>query len=932
VKLSSYLLLLFAIVTGITAQAQNLGRISGKIINEKNEPVVSASVSVKGSSRGTSSGVDGTFILQLPVGKYEITIKALGYATKVISDVEITVNGVNDLNIILQATSKDLEDVVVKSTASGRRETINTAIAFQRNTNTVASVVSAEAIRRSPDRNTSEVLKRTPGASVQDGKFLIVRGLADRYNQAMLNGILLTSTEPDRKTFSFDLIPAAVIDNIVINKAFVPEYPGEWAGGLVQVNTRDIPAKGFFNVQMGTGFNTQTTFKPFYKETQGGKWDIFGWDDGTRALPAGYTTKSGFDTLSNNDKTAIGKQLRNSWSAKQINAPLNFSLQANGGFNTKFFGKTVGGTLAVIYSRNNRLIKQENISNTLLNSGGFTQNYRLEDDRYIQDVSWGALAGLAYQIDQRNKISVKTLMNVNAPDAVTQREGYDFNRDESIKGSEFTFKQNTFSSTQLIGDHKIDNNLALKWYGSFNILDGYVPDQRRILYTKANSPSAQYLLLISNALSQNSGSRIYQTLSDYIYTAGGDMAYNFNLWKLKQTVKGGYMLQIKDRLYDAQLFANYLPIDNPTLRQQPAEVVFNPSNFGDGSSNSNLFAFSAIKNSTFRYMANTILNAGFIQLDNQFTKKLRVVWGLRVENYDQLIGSNKTWDPRHLHIVTRDFLPGINLTYKIDNLSNLRLSGSQTVIRPELRELASLNLYDFELNASVQGKPTLERTKITNLDIRYELYPKAGEVFTLGLFYKDFAKPIEQLFEEGIGGASTFYYANAKNAYSYGVEMEFRKKLDFISLRNFTFHANAAYIYSKIKDESLKVDRPLQGQSPYLLNLALMYDLPKHGFTTTVLFNQIGERIFLVGSIQAGAGSPDIYEAPRPVLDIQFSKKVIKQRGEFRLNISDLLNQKQYFYQNSDDKKSFQKGEDANRFTRKFGTTFSLTFNYAFIK
>ncbi|MCE3283296.1 MAG: TonB-dependent receptor, partial [Chitinophagaceae bacterium] len=836
---------------------------------------------------------------------------------------------------VLVVSAGDVGDVVVRSTAtSSRRETVNAGIQYQRNTNTVASVVSAEAIRRSPDRNTGEVLKRTPGASIQEGRFIIVRGLADRYNQAMLNGILLTSTEPDRKTFSFDVIPAAMIDNIVINKAFVPEYPGEWAGGLIQVNTRDIPSKGYLNLQLGTGFNTQSTGRLFYKDPRGGKWDWLGMDDGTRALPGLYTTKSGFDTLSNTQKIAIGKQLRNSWSPRQVTAAPNFSFQGNGGFNSKLFGKSIGGAFSLIYSRTNRYIEQENISNTLTGTGSFTRNYDLQDDRYAQDVTWGALGSLALQFNPRNRVSLKSLLNINAGNAVTQRHGIDFNRDEELKGNEFTFRQNTFSSTQLTGDHKLNNKISFKWYGSFNILDGYVPDQRRILYARQANTSAPYLLLLSNTLSQQSGSRIFQNLSDYIYTAGGDLSYSFDWLGQKQTLKGGYMFQVKDRLYDAKLFANYLPMDNATLRQLPTSQVFAVSNFGNGESNSNLLSFDAIKGSNFRYMANTILNASYVQMDNQLTSQLRLVWGLRVEDYDQLVGSVKKSDPRHTHVIVRDYLPGLNATYKLNKNNNIRVSASQTVIRPELRELSFLNLYDFELNASVQGKPTLQRTKVTNLDVRYELYPKTGEVFTVGAFYKYFDKPIEQIFDEGIGGASTFSYQNPEKATSYGAEIELRKKLDFIGkgMKHFTFQMNAAYIRSRIKDATFNVDRPLQGQSPYLLNFGLMYDLPERGFTATVLFNQVGERIYLVGSIQAGAGSPDIYEAPRPVLDLQLSKKAFKDRGEFRLNITDLINQTQYFYQNGDTKTTFQKDKDAYRFTRKFGTTVNLTFNYSFIK
>jgi outer membrane receptor protein involved in Fe transport len=931
VKLITYLVLSLILIS-TAAFSQTQGRISGKVINDKNEAVSGATITVKGVAKGTNTGVDGNFVLVLPAGKYEITIKALGYAVKVIGDVEVTQNGVTDLNVVVESSSKDLDNVTVESRSSGRRETVNTAIAFQRNTNTVASVVSAEAIRRSPDRNTGEVLKRTPGASVQEGRFLIVRGLADRYNQAMLNGVLLTSTEPDRKTFSFDLIPASMIDNLVINKAFVPEYPGEWAGGLIQVNTKDIPAKGFLNVQIGTGFNTQSTGRTFYRDAQSGKYDWWlGIEDGTRALPAGYTTKSGFDTFNNPSKIAIGKQLRNSWSPKGTTALPNVSLQANAGFNTKFLGKNVGGIFGIIYSRNNRILEQTNSSNAL--SGGvFTRNFELEDDRYVQDITWGALGSLSMQFNPKHKVSIRSLINVNAPNAVVQRTGFDFTRDEFIRGTELTFKQNTFNSTQLTGDHKLCNKLSFKWYGSFNILDGYIPDQRRIQYTRQNVAGAPYLLLISNTLAQNSGSRIFQDLSDYIYTAGGDLTYNYNMFGLKQAIKGGYMLQIKDRLYDAKLFANYLPRDNAALRQLTADQVFNQSNFGNGEANSTLFAFDAIKGSSFRYMANTILNAGFLQFDNQFTRNLRVVWGLRVEDYDQLVGSVKKWDPRHTHVVVRDYLPGLNLTYKLNKNNNLRVSASQTVIRPELRELAFLNLYDFELNASVQGKPSLERTKVTNLDARYEIYPQAGEMFTFGVFYKNFEKPIEQVFNEGIGGASTFSFQNATKARAYGVELEFRKKLDFINFRNFTIQGNASYINSRVEDDKLNIDRKLQGQSPYLLNLGLMYDLPKKGFSATLLFNQAGERIYLVGDLSGGAGSPDIYEAPRPVLDLQLTKKAFKDRGEFRLNVQDILNQRQYFYQNADTKFTFQKNSDAYRFTRRFGTTVNITFNYAFIR
>lgn len=907
------------------SQAQK-GKVEGKVTDAKTgQPLAGVSVTVKGAQTGTSTNVDGRYVLNINAGTITLTLSFQG-VSKDVEGIEIVANKVTTQDITFEQKGKAGEAVTIRAPSNARKETAASLIAFQKNTNTVASVISAEAIRRSPDKNTGEVLKRTPGASIQEGKFIVVRGLADRYNQAMLNGILLTSTEPDRKTFSFDLIPSSMVDNIVINKAFVPEYPGEWAGGLIQVNTKDIPAKNFFNIQIGTGFNAQTIGKTFLKD-KGGKTDWLGIDDGVRALPTSYKTKSTFDMLSPAEKAAIGKQMPNAWAPVSGNAPVNAQLQINGGFNTTFLNKKIGGTLGIVYNKTNRYLDVLNRQNSLSNNV-FSTVYNYNDDRFVQDVMMGALGSLTMQLNNYNKISAKAIVNVNSVNSVTSRTGTDFGRDEELKGTEFTFKQNTFFTGQLTGEHKVAKNVQFKWYGAFNILDGYSPDQRRILYSKALNSSNPYRLIISNSLSQQSGSRIFQNLSDYIYTGGGDLSYSFNMGSRKQTVKGGYMLQVKDRLYDAKLFAIYLPVDNDALRQLSAGEVFSAENFGDGSGNK--FGFDAIKGNTFRYLANTILNAGYLQFDNQFTDELRVVWGLRIEDYDQLVGSVKAYDPRHTHSEVTDYLPGLNATYKVNNKINIRLSGSQTVIRPEFRELSFLNIYDFELNASVQGNPALKRTKVTNLDLRYESYPRAGEVFTLGVFYKNFKDPIEQIFNEGSGGSSTFSFQNPQKATSYGAEVEFRKKLDFAAvLKNFTFQANASYIHSEVKDERFKISRSLQGQSPYVLNAGLLYDIEKLGLSATLLYNRVGERIYLVGDLTSGAGSPDIYEAPRSLVDFQVTKKLLKNKGELRLNISDILGQTQYFYQNAGGKESFQKSSDAYRFTRRFGTTFGLTFNYS---
>ena len=932
-----FLLLIMLSLFGTSGFSQK-GKVEGKVTDAKTgQPLTGVTVINKQNGKGTSTDVEGRYIILVDgLTKVSLVFTYNG-VTQQVDDIEIKEGIVTVQDVSLTQREKTEDAVVVRAPSTARKETAASLITFQKNTNTVASVISAEAIRRSPDRNTGEILKRTPGTSIQDGKFIIVRGLADRYNQAMLNGILLTSTEPDRKTFSFDLIPAQMIDNIIINKAFVPEYPGEWAGGLIQVNTKDIPAKNFFNIQIGSGFNTQTIGKNFLKESKGGKTDWLGIDDGTRALSASYKGKSNFDTIGTTGlfggKTQVGKDLRNAWSPVAVSAPLNRSVQINGGFTGKLFNKKIGGTVGVSYNKNYRTQLLLNRNNNLIIPTNGTENIfginsSYDDIKYTQEINVGGIASMSLQINSLNKLSAKVLVNVNGTNAILDRIGADSTRPNPLqRGNDFTFKQNTFFTTQINGEHGIANSVKLKWYGAFNILDGYVPDQRRLMYERGTT-AEPFKAIISNNLSQSSGSRIFQSLSDYIYTGGGDIAYIFNAFGTKQTLKAGYMFQVKDRLYDAQLFANFLPKDNDALRLLSPDKIFAPENFGDGTGAK--FGFDAIKNKNFRYIANTILNAGFLQLDNQFGKKFRAVWGLRVENYDQLIGSVKKYDPRHLTTNQTDFLPGINLTYKLNNKTNIRVSGSQTVIRPELRELASISLYDFELNASVNGDPKLKRTKVINTDVRYEIYPRAGEVFSIGLFYKDFKDPIEQFYNEDGGGS--FSFVNPTKAYSYGVEIEVRKKLDLSpAFKNFTFQSNLSLIKSNVKDAILDLNRPLQGQSNYVINAGLLYDLEKYGLSTTALFNMIGRRIYVVGGATAFSGTPNIWELPRPLLDFQIAKKVLQKKGEIKLNITDIINQKQIFYQNNSINGNFEfdKTKDAYRFTRINGTTFSLTFNYS---
>jgi len=914
------LILSFGIFWTAAVQAQQV-KLRGKIVDDRNEGIAGASVKTMHGT-GSYTNMDGVFELNVSGSSDTLEVSAVGYASKTVA-VTITAS-MDELLIALQTNTKNLGAVVVTARSSSRRESVHALIAFQRNTNTVASVISAEAIRRSPDRTTGEVLKRVPGTSMQEGKYLVVRGLSDRYNQAMLNGILLNSTEPDRKTFSFDLFPAAMIDNIIINKAFVPELPGEWAGGLVQVQTKEIPSSGFLNIQIGTGFNSQTIGKDFY-QYHGGGLDWLGVEDGTRALPVHLPTKTEFSELDQQQQNEYGKGFRNVWQATPGTAPLNRSFQLNGGFAGTLFKKKVGGVLSLVYNQSNRRLPFENA--VIANNGGDVELV-YQNNRYTRDVLAGVLANFSVQLSDHHRISFKNLLNVNSSDFVIDRyDGRDYilgpGSGDRVKAQELGFRQNTFLNTQLVGEHHLPAlQMKAKWYGGFNILDQYIPDQRRLMYTQDHTdPGAPFLALIGLGASQKSGSIFYSTLSDYIYNAGGELGRSFDLFGQKQTVKAGYLFQVKDRLFNSRPF--FINTASTTIKSLPADQIFDPQNFGTTAGD---LQFGALNGLAYRYLANSILNAGFVQFDNVFSDKLRIIWGLRIEDFDQLVGSVKTNDPRHVHTRVTDLLPGINITYKTNAATNLRLSGSQTLVRPEFRELSPFAFYDFELNAQVVGNNQAQRTKITNLDLRYEIYPRGGELVTIGVFYKHFSNPIEYYFNRTGPATNTFNVANTKEATAFGAEFEFRKKLDFIGhgLKHFTLSGNFSYIHSRVKD-TVMLDRPMQGQSPYLVNAAVQYDLENAGLSTTLLFNQIGRRILFVGNEAVS----DIWENPRPLIDFQIAKKILKQKGELKLNVSDLFNRRAYFYHDLDANGKYkEQSADRLAINRNYGTNYSVTFSY----
>ena len=905
-------------------------KISGKVSDQASgTPLVGASVMIESTKAGVKTDVEGNFFISLETGKtYNLLISNIGYQPKIINDIKPAVSGNEPINVSLEHGSATLTNVVVRSTP--RRESIASLYAVQKNSSAISDGISAESIQRSPDRNTGEVLKRVSGTSVQDNKFVVVRGLNERYNTSMLNNSVLPSTEPDKKAFSFDIIPASLVDNVTIYKSPTPDLPGDFAGGAVKVTTKDFPIKSLSQLQFVVGYNTITTFKPFYKQDPVGKFDALGYFDNSRLMPGGYYNNRGaeFINLTNEQKLEITKQFPNNF-AYQTACPSqpNFNISYTGG-NTKILSNNnkFGYIFSLSYTAGRRVVeryRQEYETYGILDYFYNTTGY---DMRTITS----ALVNLSYSYG-RSKISLKTLFNNDFIKNVSLRTG----TNQVNPSSPFYYKSsfsegnaNGIGSAVLEGLHSLNKNWTVDWNASYSIAWRWQPDQT-VLAFHTNPNSYDYYLSLSNENSPDilNAGRVYSYLTENIYGANVNLTKTFNWHGQPQRLKIGtanyyrYREVEVDALGYASLDAGFGIIHVPEGKGINTNTIFTPPYIDEYK----MVVANIGLNST-DYTGKALLNAGYVMLDNKFSDKLKLTWGLRIENYDQqLIAVGKP----NVHLNNLDLLPSFLLTYGLNKKTNLRLGGSQSVNRPEFRELATYRIYDYENNFIIQGNNNLTRSKNTNADLRYEYFPAAGEILSASVFYKYFDQPIEQTNQ----GNDVLSYTNADNADVYGVEVEFRKSLNFIKgefFNNLVFYANGALMKGSVQFDTVTYKTPMQGQSPYLINGGLNYSTDNNSLSFNVLYNIIGPRLKFRA---IGGAGKNIFEMPRNVLDFQVTKKLMRDNLELKLTISDILAESYtwyYKYQADPTNLKYDASQDRIVNSFKLGTTFYFTVRYSF--
>ncbi|MEN0054032.1 MAG: TonB-dependent receptor [Mucilaginibacter sp.] len=938
----SILLIVSFLLSNTQLFAQSDGKLAGKITDRKTgETLIGATIGIQGSSKGAATNAEGRYILsQLQPGRYTLIIRYIGYQSKSISDIEIKAGAVTQLDATLdEATTQALKEVTIKATY--RQESVNALYARQKNSVQVMDGISADVIKRSPDRNTGDVLKRVSGTSVQDGKFVVIRGLAERYNNNMLNGSTLPSSEPDRKAFAFDIIPSSLVDNIVVYKTATPDLPGDFSGGTINTITKDIPDNQFLEAALSIGYNSKTTFKNnFIDARPSGKWDFLGFDDGSRKLPSAYSNvkKDYTSGTTSEQKIAIAQKFPNTFfyeEGQQSIPNIGFQLSTGNSKTTKNNNR-FGYNFSLNYSNGHRASFGDRIGYTGFNDA--TKElplYSFDRNIFTNYKSLGGLLNFAYTFG-KNKIALRNLYNNDfAVDYEQTSNALNFETSQTnplrYRGYSVETTQNGIYSSVLEGQHTLGKrNIIFDWNASYGLSYRNQPDQRIVtIYTPVNQP--EYISLSSeNSPKPNDLGRVYSKLNENIYGAKANLAIPFKWMDQPQRLKFGGLVSRRDRDFsiDALGYTDAIGFGNKVIPFTNGYTIFNV--FSAQSIQQNGIDLSRLDLSSTDYKGTADQDAGYVMLDNKFNDKLRLVWGARLERYAQTL--SPLGQPKQKYTNT-DLLPSGNLTYNLTEKTNLRASYFRSVNRPEFRELASFRYFDYQTNFIIAGNPNMQRSTVDNADLRFEFYPSGGEIVSISAFYKKFKNPIEQINQ----GNDILSYQNALDAKDLGFEAELRKKLNFIAegsfLKDVTFYVNASYINAKVKlADGRNVSTPLQGQSPYLINAGLYYTPTSSDFSFNVLYNRIGERL----RFRAVTGGVDIYEKPRNVIDMQLSKGLFKKHAEIKLTVSDILAQPFSWYNNYGTANSTAYNAREDKIIRSqyagFGTTLSFKYNFDFKK
>ncbi len=900
--------------SAVHVNGQN-GSIKGIVTDKKtNETIIGANIFFIETQIGTSTNLEGEYdIKNIKPGYYNIRVSFISYKNNTYNNVKIEANKTTTLNISLEEEIITMNQVTIQAIRKNNTEV--SIINSIKNSNSVVSGVSSQQISKTADKDASEVVRRIPGITIIDDRFIVVRGLSERYNTVLLNGATTPSSESDVKAFSFDVIPSNAIDRIMVYKTPSPELPADFAGANIQIFSKNIQDENSFSLSYNAGFKASTTAKTFHKYI-GGANDLLGFDDGTRDIPSIMPSTNDFQDIINNPtpenkqlRTDIGRSFNKTWDSYADKAPIDQSASLLFARNFKVKKLTISNLSSISYS-NSYKYSENNITSYLdydtINDLSVI-SYNFLDKIYSQSVSMSGLMNWSV-VYKNSSIEFKNLLNQQGTSKTTIREGIENYRSQNLKSTELSYNERTLYSGQINGNHKFfQENTTIKWTYGYSLALRKQPDTRRltkILSFDQDEESPYYNVYsyyFPNRADPELAGRLFSDMNEKLSVYSIDITQKLNVLKnFQPIIKAGTYIESKDREFNSRLFGFVRNSSTPwNIGYKTIDEIF---------ADTNINAKKGIKidestNPNDSYTANTMIKAGYASLIFNPIKKLTISGGIRIEKHIlTLISTNANFTEFKKEIDTTNIFPSLNISYQLNEKNLIRFAYGKTINRPEFREIAPYIFYNFEEKAGIYGNPELKSSYIQNYDFRFEAYPSANEMINIGVFYKKFHNPIEAI-AINAGSGKNFSFDNTETAESFGAELDIRKSIKYINPSNKYFRwindislvLNGSLIKSTVTvNDPLAIEktRSMQGQSPYIVNMGVFYQNDSAKFSITILYNVIGKRIAYVGTIL----DPHIYEMPRNLLDVSISKKFGKHLS-FKFNIKDIFNQPIVFQQ-----------------------------------
>jgi outer membrane cobalamin receptor len=928
-KLKQILALAFMMIVAIAGKSQT-GVIKGTITDANTkESLIGATVVIQGTSKGASTDFDGNFqIDKVKSGTYNLVVSYISYDNQILR-AEVAEGKETVINIALKSASLDIDEV--KVVAKRRDNTEVSMISNIKSGSLIVSGITAQQIGKSQDKDAAEVIRRVPGITITDGRFVIVRGLIERYNSVMLNGASAPSFEADKRAFSFDAIPSGMIDNILIYKSPAPELPADFAGAAINVETKSNADENSLVIAYNAKYVENTTFNANFQTYRGGNTDWLGYDNGTRDVPKGvpasddfkglYTWKSTDDYLQKTtDLVKISKLFSNNWEPKS-KAPLpdqNLSITLQRRF---VLGKVSLGNISSFsyntasdYLEVKRLEYDEDNSTNQIR---IIPAFNFHDQKSKESTKIGFIHNWNLLYGNNQKLEFRNLLNQMGNKTTNIRNGSEISGD-TIRAVDLRYESRFIYSGQLAGEQHFNHERTkLNWMAGYGYTKNSQPDNRRLTYVLNNDQNNEhyneYFLRIQNGVNPYLGGRLWLNLNERVYNYKADIEHQFKLFNspTDYTIKAGVAYEHKKRAFSSRLIGAVAYYNPPDIFYQSASEIFSEENIYfdqtpplDKSCGITYRENTAAKDS---YDGEDKILAGYIGIKIPISKKINAYGGVRLEKFDRKISNfyEKTGNTDNLDIVrdTINYFPSVNLTYNINDKNLVRLSYGKTINRPEFREMSNFDYQDFDMFAIIHGNDTLRSAYIDNYDLRYEWYPSAGEIVSVSAFYKDFTDPVE-VFLIPAGTGYDYKPFNTERAYSMGLELDVRKQFTefkastgFLkNLKNLTLIFNTSLIKSEINTAQQGFARDkkriMQGQSPYIINLGLNYASETSKFSIGINYNRLGKRIAYVGSPL----NPHTWELPRNSLDLTIQKELGKH-VTCKAGIKDLLNNPVRFVQ-----------------------------------